>query len=657
MNYTKTAPDGSEIPIGLQYAILPIDEEVFEINANTRQISIPENFRKNGIAVQGDQVAEVVYFKIARYFDFMDLNNTMIYIQYETPDGTQDASFEWVRDIESEPDYLIFGWALDSRITAASGLLKFSIRFVNLDNPQDSELPDNIKYTYSLNTLQASVNIQPTLVMENDINHDAVAKGMEKIKHMIISRVKQAEIVGGEEAEAPEVTMMIEDWIKEDGIANQKSGEMYVIDLVYQGPDNNNKPVYAIKPRIQAFSVDTGVISYNWNEIPTIGLPHPVDVRNDSYRRTTDDIPEPSTIYYKRNKNTDSTYTYTMVTGLGSTDTIPFETTSDGYITDEAGNRLKLNKEDGKYYIYDKETDTLGEVSTPIKAYFEKYGESTIVKAGTYEGLASNTLSSGKSSTVSCGKILVPGPEAAETIFEETAGFFAGDNNEYTIQATIKNNSIFNDGDFITQSAGCAYQWFKDNEAYTTAPIQISKEDLQIVNAENNKKETVAKISLKIEAGAEKLQAKQGDYSLKITSSRNNAKHEDATVPVSITYKPTELKSENIKIVSKSTGNTYIDNSDTLEAQVSGLDNQIKEKTKLTYKWFLSANPHNTGAATQTLVVVEGNSTIDLSEHWSSVNSALAINPYIRCEVLNNYNGMDAENGYVASQYESVYTS
>ena len=64
-----------------KYIVLPLDEEVFEINANTRQITVPPTFKKHGIGVQGDQVAEIVYFKIDRFFDAMDLNNTEIYIQ------------------------------------------------------------------------------------------------------------------------------------------------------------------------------------------------------------------------------------------------------------------------------------------------------------------------------------------------------------------------------------------------------------------------------------------------------------------------------------------------------------------------------------------------------------------------------------------------
>jgi len=37
--------------INRKYTVLPLDEEHFEINANTRAINIPASFKKNGIAV------------------------------------------------------------------------------------------------------------------------------------------------------------------------------------------------------------------------------------------------------------------------------------------------------------------------------------------------------------------------------------------------------------------------------------------------------------------------------------------------------------------------------------------------------------------------------------------------------------------------------
>ena len=57
-------------------------------------------------------------------------DNADIFIQWQQKDEEPGLSNEWVRDIESDPDYLIFGWALDRSITEIAGPLKFSIRLL-----------------------------------------------------------------------------------------------------------------------------------------------------------------------------------------------------------------------------------------------------------------------------------------------------------------------------------------------------------------------------------------------------------------------------------------------------------------------------------------------------------------------------------------------
>jgi hypothetical protein len=83
-----------------KYTVLPVEEvdaEVFSINANTRAITIPSHFIKNGFGVVGDSYAEIVYFSIDRYYDMMDLNNADIYILWETPDKKKGFSSPYVR--------------------------------------------------------------------------------------------------------------------------------------------------------------------------------------------------------------------------------------------------------------------------------------------------------------------------------------------------------------------------------------------------------------------------------------------------------------------------------------------------------------------------------------------------------------------------------
>lgn len=159
---------------GRRYTILPLDEEHFEIDTNTRIIKVPEAFRKNGIAVQGDMAAETIYFRVPRYFDAIDLNNTEIFIQWQyindqNQQPVKGMSHEWVRDIESQDDYLIFGWTLVRNITERAGNLQFSVRFIMGESKTDAngnKLPTEI--SYSLSTLTTSVLINPGLNYDID---------------------------------------------------------------------------------------------------------------------------------------------------------------------------------------------------------------------------------------------------------------------------------------------------------------------------------------------------------------------------------------------------------------------------------------------------------------------------------------------------------
>ena len=234
--------------ISKKYTVLPLDEDYFEINANTRAINIPASFKKNGVAVQGDDLAEVLYFKIDRYFDYMDLNNCDIYIQWETPkgaDGTtiKSASPAYIRDIESEPGKLIFGWALSDAITANSGTLKFSVRFFQWEDPENVKAGGDKIIAYSFSTLTAQVLIQPSINFdpEKDEYH------VDDCGDRLIERLKNSQVVGGYAAAVPD----------------------FVVDLV-ENPQTN-KPGYDLNPDtnefellVQAFSSDTGAISYTW---------------------------------------------------------------------------------------------------------------------------------------------------------------------------------------------------------------------------------------------------------------------------------------------------------------------------------------------------------------------------------------------------------
>lgn len=179
------------------FTILPTDEEYFEIDANSRAITIPADFRKNGLGVKGDQVAEIIYFEIDRYFDFMDLGHelTQIFIQWKNPNGETGVSVPWVKDLDTHTDKLIFGWPISDEITSGSGTLQFSVRFVRFDNPSDIE---NRKVVYNLSTLTASVTINPSITEIN--NNELLVNDI--INEMIMGRIKNTTTNTNDDLEA-----------------------------------------------------------------------------------------------------------------------------------------------------------------------------------------------------------------------------------------------------------------------------------------------------------------------------------------------------------------------------------------------------------------------------------------------------------------------
>ena len=216
-----------------RYTMLPLDEEVFEIDANKRLITVPPSFKTNGISVQGDQVAEIVYFKIDRFFDATDLNETEIFIQWQAANGDKGISKEWVRDIESENGKLIFGWPLSEEITARSGDIKFAVRFVKLDKE------DPNKILYSLSTLTADAKVRRAL--DFDLNKGVVDRFDRS--DLILSRLvdSTAPIIGAGTSDLPFVTDML-GRIKD---LDKETGEAIL--------------------HVQAKSTDAGNITYEWN--------------------------------------------------------------------------------------------------------------------------------------------------------------------------------------------------------------------------------------------------------------------------------------------------------------------------------------------------------------------------------------------------------
>lgn len=174
------------------YTVLPLDEPIFDIDTNTRKITVPTEFAKNGISVQGDETSEILYFSVDRYTDAMDLyrDDINIVIQWESaPDSkghtVKKMSREHIRDITSlkQEGKMLFGWAIDSRITQNPGAIKFSVRFYRFDEEQ--------KLDFSLNTLTATAVINPSIDYKFDENGQSSVEIIDS-SNLIKNRLKDS---------------------------------------------------------------------------------------------------------------------------------------------------------------------------------------------------------------------------------------------------------------------------------------------------------------------------------------------------------------------------------------------------------------------------------------------------------------------------------
>lgn len=255
-----------------KYLMLPIDEEYFKINTNTRTITVPSIFNTAGVSLFGDQRAETLLFEVDRYFDFVDLLRTTIYIQWKNPNGTEGGTVVSLIDYDNEK--IRFGWTITDAITVnGNNNLTFSVRFFMRN--------DEGKVTYSLNTIPASVKIKAPLRinLEDDIFEYDEEPGL----------FTEAIVNGANSNTTPPLNPIVDT----------------IIPV-------NNTTVYLDGTNMKQFiggahAKDTGVISYTWkinprNSASTIILGQTSE--NETYKteiifeETTDSVFNPDKKYY-----------------------------------------------------------------------------------------------------------------------------------------------------------------------------------------------------------------------------------------------------------------------------------------------------------------------------------------------------------------------
>lgn len=367
------------------FTILPMSEETFNINANDRSISIPKNFHNHGVGVQGDEVAEILYFSIDRYFDAMDLAEMDIIVQWKKatdPDSSVRLSATYKKSLTYQPGKIVFGWPIDSEVTKSSGDIKFSIRFYRRVN---NEL------IYSFSTRTETIKIQPGLAFnlsnatDEELRLLTINKN-DKVRNNLRNS-KPADI--GYIIATPEFEGY---YIYEDEMIKEANA-----DLTY-----DLGPQFIIKAVIPADTdpneyISTYGVEYSWRNTET-----QTDINEDSlsyiYKENTSDILNPNEIYYVVKEAADGT---------------PY------------------------YDIYNPNVDGA------VAVLYTKHSVFTPNKAGTYQALASNSDASkpGATKVISSKIWTVPHPQAPSFSYQpENKEIVIDEDSVITIIATPNDN-------------------------------------------------------------------------------------------------------------------------------------------------------------------------------------------------------------------------
>lgn len=206
-------------------------EPEFTIDTNTRVITVPADFAKNGVGVVGDHLAEILFFRMPRFYDVVDLyKSTTIKIYWYNNGNKASTQYYGTTPavIYAEDEDLVLGWAVSELATVTAGTIEF---FVEFEHVREDGLVD-----FRLETQPAKLTVKPTLTLDKD------AVELEQYNDIVYSRAIYSPIINSLTASPARIT------------ENLPEGN---VDF---DPETNN-----IVLKIDAVSPDGGTLLYHWN--------------------------------------------------------------------------------------------------------------------------------------------------------------------------------------------------------------------------------------------------------------------------------------------------------------------------------------------------------------------------------------------------------
>lgn len=160
---------------------IPFAENTYDIDLNTRIINGPLT-----LGLQRDHKSLVIYFKVDRYYDYMDLSNTVCLVEYKTPNDEPGSAphvfivpyYDTYR--YAQENKMIFPWVVGGAATLADGIIEYAVRFYKIGN-----VDGQTSLIYNLNTLPATSKVIGSMEVTNAIMNAEYDIPIEKYEELM----------------------------------------------------------------------------------------------------------------------------------------------------------------------------------------------------------------------------------------------------------------------------------------------------------------------------------------------------------------------------------------------------------------------------------------------------------------------------------------
>lgn len=231
------------------YIQAPFYEKYFEVDPNKRTISIPDGFKANGVAVNGDHLAEILWFHMPRFFDVTDLYNCALpggslrIIWRNTASASKEATPAVPVAIMPFGDDLYFGWYLTEDATFAAGNIEFALEFII--NRPGAEAGTTAEPGFRLYTQPA------TVAVKTGLNLDNISTELEDVSDKLYDRAVYSGVINTITAAAPVITKNLPtdagldennnpiplDLIHMEELESRPEGDYFVFEINAKVPD------------------------------------------------------------------------------------------------------------------------------------------------------------------------------------------------------------------------------------------------------------------------------------------------------------------------------------------------------------------------------------------------------------------------------------